>query len=110
MARELSRYLWILKLGTLANILSIAFFARTRALELGEVDTRIAIPAPVLFVVSAYRCALPFLVLLSILISVPTIAEATEAAEVTVEPVLSVQAWSSPAREYLTLASSCPGA
>src|SRR5215471_9506300 len=46
--------LWLLKLGSLVNVY---FLAKTAALT--SIDARVAIPAQILFAVSAYRCLFP---------------------------------------------------
>jgi len=48
-------FLWLLKLGAAANLY---FLVNTTAL-IGRVDTRIILPAQILFAVSVYRCLFP---------------------------------------------------
>jgi hypothetical protein len=56
MSKDFTIFLWLLKLGALANIY---FFASTLALKSGATDPHIIIPAQILFAVSAYRCVFP---------------------------------------------------
>ena len=56
MAKDFTIFLWLLKLGALANLY---FFAKTFALKPGALDPHIIIPAQILFAVSAYRCLFP---------------------------------------------------
>jgi len=56
MPRDLTIFLWLLKLGALVNLY---FLASTHALRSGEVDPQIVVPAQILFAVSAYRCLFP---------------------------------------------------
>ncbi len=56
MPRDLSLFLWLLKLGAPLNIWLIA---RSFELESAQVDPHIVEPARILFAVSAYRCLLP---------------------------------------------------
>lgn len=56
MGRDFTVFLWLLKLGALANIY---FFANTLQEKSGALDPHIIIPAQILFAVSAYRCLFP---------------------------------------------------
>jgi hypothetical protein len=56
MSKDFTIFLWLLKLGALANIY---FFVSTLALKSGATDPHIIIPAQILFAVSAYRCVFP---------------------------------------------------
>ncbi|NNL67583.1 MAG: hypothetical protein HKP30_15140 [Myxococcales bacterium] len=55
MPRDLTGFLWLLKLGALANLY---FLADTFALA-GGADPHIVVPAQILFAVSAHRCLFP---------------------------------------------------
>lgn len=56
MPRDLTVFLWLLKLGALANLY---FLANAIALPAGESDPHIVIPALIFFAVSGYRCLFP---------------------------------------------------
>ena len=56
MFNDFTVFLWLLKLGALINLY---FLANTFAVASGTTDPNIAIPAQILFVVSAYRCLFP---------------------------------------------------
>ncbi len=56
MRNDFTGFLWLLKLGAIANLY---FLAHTFALRPGEGDPHVVIPAQILFVVSAYRCVFP---------------------------------------------------
>jgi hypothetical protein len=56
MTKDFTIFLWLLKLGALANVY---FFANTFDLNSGTPDPHIIIPAQILFAVSAYRCLFP---------------------------------------------------
>src|SRR5262245_13625960 len=53
---DVTRFLWLLKLGGLANIF---FLANTPSPFAPGVDPYIVVPAQVFFVVSAFRCFFP---------------------------------------------------
>jgi hypothetical protein len=56
MLRDYTIPLWLLKLGVLLNLY---FIVKTFLLETGHAELYIVLPAQILFVVSAYRCAFP---------------------------------------------------
>ncbi len=56
MVKDVSGFLWLLKLGALLNLY---FLAGTFALDGDAIDARIVVPARILFAVSAYRCLFP---------------------------------------------------
>jgi hypothetical protein len=56
MPNDFAIWLWVLKFGALVNLY---FLARTLGLDPQEIDLHIAIPAQILFAVSAYRCLFP---------------------------------------------------
>ncbi|MEE3330029.1 MAG: hypothetical protein VX246_04090 [Myxococcota bacterium] len=56
MPNDFTLFLWLLKLGALANLY---FLANTLALDSGRTDPQIVVPAVILFAVSGYRCLFP---------------------------------------------------
>lgn len=56
MPKDVTLFLWILKLGAPVNVY---FLANTYSSCSGELDPHIVIPAQILFVVSGYRCLFP---------------------------------------------------
>jgi len=56
MPNDFTLFLWLLKLGALANLY---FLANTLTLDPARTDPQIVIPALILFAVSGYRCLFP---------------------------------------------------
>jgi hypothetical protein len=54
--RDLTLFLWLLKLGALLNLY---FLAKTLAPPASTADPRLLVPAQILFAVSAFRCLFP---------------------------------------------------
>ena len=54
--RDVTRFLWLLKLGAVANL---AFLAHTFSPAVRAADPRIVVPAQILFAISAWRCLFP---------------------------------------------------